>query len=567
MITPRSRVLVAAAIVAATAPTSTLVVDLLRAVTAPGDYADRRAVVAFKGLDVDAVRARLDASLPRETPVMIAPRVAGEIDLATERLGSTFWFPRLTEALYPRPVVVSAPHVLELLPDRLVVGPDVAPRDPPPPLEDLGLHPFALLGGVLSLLGYGLALRRFVAPDDLASTSAILCAAFVRGALVIGVVAMAATWSQVPVPPAPVAALGAALAVVAVVRARRRGALVLRRPTPLQWAAGGAVGAVLAAAAAFPYALWDGRSIWLFHAKQLRLFGHVPAPDFARAELAFTHLEYPLLFPAVVAHGSALAAVYAERAAAVVAPLFAAVCAALLYVVARARASSAGAAAVVGVVVLAGAHVALGVYADVVVALLVAATAAALLRPETANVGWLCFACAACSKQEGLLFGAIVVVACVAARRARITRHALLVLPAVVHVVWARAVALPSDFAGTDVAASLADLPARLVEIAVNVGVLVTTGGYHHAEGAMIVGALVLPATCAVLVAKRRLRSDAGLVAATSVVVGAVVVGIFVVSPRLLDWHVQTAADRLLLTPSGLAVLALFLALADDGMG
>ncbi len=564
MIPPRARSVVAGVLLVASLGMSALPSDLARAVTEPGDYGERRAVAAFKRLDVDFVRATLDASLPRDTPVMIAPRVAGELDLRPERLGSTFWFPRLTEALYPRPVVVSAPHVLELLPDRVVVGPDVAPREPPPPLEDVHLRPLAFLLGMAGLVGLGLALRRFLAPDALVEPWAVVCAAFVRGAFTAGVVAMAATWTQVEAPTRAVGAVGLACAAAAVVIARRRGALVVARPGPALLATCGGALAVLAAAAAFPFALWDGRSIWLLHAKQLHLFGRIPAVDLARPELAFTHGEYPLSFPAVLAQATALAPVYDERMAAVAGPLFSIVCAGLAFAVLRRGATAVGAACVVGVVLLGGAHTALGVYADVVVALLLVGAAAGLRRDETAGVGWLCVACASCVKQEGLLFGAVVVVAWMLVRRAWPGRLALLVAPAILHALWARATSLPSDFAGMDVTAALAQLPSRLQSIAANVWLVASTGGYDHAHGPLWAAAVVLPATWALLAARRRLRSDAAVVAAISSALVAMIGGIFVVSPRALDWHVQTAADRLLLTPAALAVLALFLALNDD---
>jgi hypothetical protein len=65
-----------------------------------GNYRERRVLHALGGMDIETIRARLDACLPTSQPIALGPQARAD----------GFVSQRLTEALYPR-LIQATSHV------------------------------------------------------------------------------------------------------------------------------------------------------------------------------------------------------------------------------------------------------------------------------------------------------------------------------------------------------------------------------------------------------------------------------------------------------------------------
>lgn len=566
------RLALAAALVAfmaVTAPVWSDATALLRA----GDYAATRIRVAFQGLPVDALAEAIDARLPPDEPVALAPALRAN-DAVLQRL---------TEALYPRRVDEDAANVLDAVPaipmdprlgaplarmDDLVFvlrGGEARAAAPAP----RGASWLAILGSALGALGLGLLLRDLLARRVPLDPAHALPVAVLLGALAQGLLASAATWLQLPLPRVALAALGLAGFARAAWRARTAGAGLgrwLRVPEHALFAV--LLGGLLARAVLLPISGWDGRSIWLFQAHRLFAHGFVPANELRAPETLWSHPDYPLLLPGWLASFSALAPTFDERAAALAIAVLLGACVALLWQLARPLLGRGAAAAYALALWLAIDHATAGGYADGFLVCFLTIQFLAFASRHAA-VGWLAAAAASLVKAEGLvLAGSLAALFALDAWRRgelaprRALRPFLLLAPAAVHAVWTRVQGTDSVFKGQDAGTAVATFVPRLAEA------LDALPGLWQGQGPTQVRTLLWAGSAALVVSvglwAGRRPAPHSVTLALIAAAGWTGFALAAVSglPEAPRWFVETALDRLLLHPTALLVLAPFLWLA-----
>jgi hypothetical protein len=533
-------------------------------------FAERRVEQAFVGTDMDAVQAALSALIGPDAPITLAPSIE------TQEL----FRQRFREALYPRPVRADSQHVLVpfrrgTLSGRRRVGTlgeyDLGLTGP---LTEMGTEPVApparaaptvtaglLTLAVLSVLGLGLAMTRVLRTDPGADVTRSPAAAGLGGLVVVALGASLATWSGLSLPPPVLPLLGLLLLAVEWRRLRPG------RPSPWALVPAAALGLLAARLIAAPIARWDGRSIWLFHARRLWERGALLVSEAADPDTLFSHPDYPLAWPAALAFPAGLFGAFDERLAGVGAALAVAFAAALTFTLAREALGAPAAGGLVATLVVHLTRATAGGYAEglLVFALLSAYLA---LRSGRLAIAGLALTLAALTKVEGLPLGLLVWVAgTLAAPAPRATRGRLLVAfaPALAHVLWARANGLDSLLKG-GAGHTLAVLASRWREA------LARTPSLLDAPGDTGVRAILGPALLATLVlgialARGGRRREAAAV--LGVVLGSVLLGTgsIAVLPETVDWFVATALDRLLLHGAAFALLGALLVLSDAPAG
>lgn len=575
MTSPIGRIL-ALALVAHAAYTTPLWANLSAAWAARGAYRETRTARAFNGFAFDDVARAIDAALPPDVPVALGDGLSG----------SDFLRQRITEVIYPRPLAPGAPHVIEAIranafdpsmgPLLLALPADQAvlvltggsgggSARPAPVLDASTL---AAAGALAAALGFGWIVGRVSGlaghplPGGLLAGPARLLA----GAWLLAVAATAATMAQVRLPLATVVVLGVAVAAGAGLAAlwRRRSVArdlgtIVRQPE--QWLLGGLVLAVVASVLVHPVTLWDGRSIWLFHAKRFFLHGMMPLADLQAGDLAWSHPEYPPLWPAWLALWSGLAGTWNERAASLGAPLLLGGVLLLFWSLARARLGRIAGSAVAFAALAGVAYLSTGAYGDGVLMLLLGVEFLALASPGREPLGWLAAAAAALTKFEGLVFAAIVAVACEAVARSgrgrppavRLAPFAAL-LPGLAWLAWSRAVGLEGVFHDIRWGEVGADLGGRLAIVARGALTAASTTTYIRCQGWLVEGAAgaIAGVACGAVLPSRGGWSALAVTAALVLTI----FGILVVTPLDLQWHVGTSIDRLLIHPALFAVMA-----------
>lgn len=534
-------------------------------------FAERRVEQAFLGTDMAAVQARLDTLIGPTAPVALAPSIE-EQELFRQRF---------REALYPRPIQADAANTLvpyrrgAMGPRRLVGGlgdydlalvgplPDttpepVEPRAPAAALATAG----ALAVALLAWIGLGLALVAATRAREEDGRVPVALAAF-AGLLASALAWSLATWTNLAWPPAVLVGLGlVAFAVFA-----RRG-LRLERPSPWALVPALAVGLVAARLVAAPIARWDGRSIWLFHARRVWEHGRFLAREAADPDTLFSHPDYPLGWPSALAFPAGLAGAFDERLAGLGAALALAFVAALAFRLAREALGAAAAAGLVAALVVHVTRATAGGYADGILALTLV-TAFLALRSGRRATGALALAFAALTKVEGLPLGLCVWAAGTFAGprpSARSWRLLVAFLPALAHLAWTRLHGLDSLLKGGGARASLDALGARWSEVLARAPSLLDAPGDTGVR-AILVPAIVGALVTVVAATRPSARRDA--LCTLAVVLGGVGLasGAIAALPETVAWFVATALDRLLLHPAAFALLGLLLALSAGSRG
>jgi hypothetical protein len=530
----------------------------------PGSYADFRREHALL-LPIDRLAPALDEALGPSAPIVLTTR------LRTDEASSQ----RLAEGLYPRRLAPGAMARLGLARDGEL------PQDARPLHRQANGGLWYLVGaaGAAAAHGGGSPQRTEVAWLDLLgglATVLLLGApvgiayrriglgvpiAILGGALAVGLVFSLATWTQIAVAPWHFAVLGV-LAIVVALAPRRLGdgGRAAARLGLLEYGCMVLlVGALLIAQLRLPQTGWDARSIWLFHAKQLVANGRMLIEDLRNPYYAFSHPEYPLLFPGWLAVHAGRP--YDERMANASIPFLFGALAWVAWGLLRARLARLPAAAVAVAAALAlQRNAALG-YADAHIALLLLIQTLALQRRETLGLGYLAAACASLLKLEGLVLAMLVSAASLALRRARPWAAAVAHLPGVVSLAFARGLGLTGDFPSLAWGSVEAEPLTRAQTVAgvasdfvLRVPVL--------AEGAAL-GLLAL------LILALRWRPheaswrNAALGVGLACAFLAVIFGALWLTPREVVWHARRSLDRVLLHPALLLLVAPFLALAE----
>jgi hypothetical protein len=561
--------------------------DDVRASFQPGSYREKRVRIAFGGADVDGMRFRLGALLPADRAVALAPSLAQQ----------DFLQQRLTEGLYPRSIDPGAPLVLEPVPrgaapswrvlgaigsgELILSGELERPRgdstpEAPASEASIALSAALVLVALLGLFGSGLALVGRV--TGVASAPlAILPASLLAGGLLVAWSWTFATWTQWSLGPGWIAAAAAAVGSVFVVRAlghpisraSMRAAAGAWLRSSHGWALGAFALLVGARLAAAPIALWDVRSIWLFHARRIWQHGAFLERDALSPAAVFSHPDHPLFFPSWLAFSSALADSFDERLAGLgIAALWAALLA-LSWSVARRPIGSWPALALTLALAVSVDRIVVGGYADGPLCFLLLIAFLALVEGQLA-VALVAAACASLTKLEGLpLAVSVLATAWIlgAAKKPR-ARQLWLVIgafaPALGHLVWTRAIGL-----GEDVGQSIAELLPRLRDAWLEAPALFDAEGYTGVRAVLRPGLLALLAAPILLAvspsaAARRRGGAAFLLALFSALLSLVTIAL---RRDDIAWLVQTALDRLLVHSAAFALLACLLALAREDRG
>jgi hypothetical protein len=366
------------------------------------------------------------------------------------------------------------------------------------------------------------------------------------------VLATAATLLQKALPWTALTVVGLILAVVAPVLSIDRRRLGEQLRGCFAWIRHGETWGALALSAAlvrhmaiWPIIGWDGRSIWLYRAKQLAINGFLPAADAANLQNYFSHMEYPLLFPAWLAlfgSGGPLR----EREIGVAVMLLQVGLLAGLWWLSRRRFGRWTGAAFAGAVFIVSAGMAERGYADGFVSMFLVCMLLALDDEPLEPFGWLAALGTMLVKSEGLIFavmGGFWLLLLLPRFRARrwLPRlaPALLLLPSLAQGAWTRAVGIKSQYAGAHLPTWHAALD-RMQVIVNGVAKLTRESNPLAHLPAALACYLVLE-----LVGRRNWFTRAASLTALGVLV--FTVGVMLVTPYDLAWHVETAVGRLLL--------------------
>jgi hypothetical protein len=366
---------------------------------------------------------------------------------------------------------------------------------------------------------------------------------------------------QWPLPWSVLNAIGALLGLGALglelVRLARAGALRPRLAwlrQPEIWALALLSVLLVIHSAGWPIVGWDSRSIWLFRAKQLVYHGHLTAADATNPLNFFSHMEYPLLFPAWLAH-FAPATPLREREAAVGAILLGLALFGWVWWLSRRSLGRWVGAAFLGTVWMITMATAERVYADGYLTLFLLAALFSLEHEDTEPFGWLALLGAGLTKSEGLFFAAFVAAPFLLLHPRFRTRSwlrrlapATVLLMAAIPPLWARAVGVRGQYADAHLPATLSTAFARLGTIASGVARLTRQSVPLATLGAALVLYLVLERL-------GRRSALSRVMAGVAVAIVAFSIAVLMVSPYDLATQVDDAMGRLL-SHATLALLA-----------
>ncbi|HEX4826068.1 MAG TPA: hypothetical protein VFV19_17350 [Candidatus Polarisedimenticolaceae bacterium] len=497
------------------------------------DYASLRTLLAFDRVPILDIERSLDAALPEETPVALAPSL--------EKNGALVQ--RLTEGLYPRRIDRTAADVLALGPNGEVVSP--RPKGKPLPVRDA--YSFALgLPGLLvaagAVFGFGLLLTSLVPALMRPERPALAWpVAWLAGCAAVGALVHVATWTQIGVPWWAWRFAGwAALTIVAL----RRRLPAASRPSPEALVPAALVALLLVQMAVLPVTGWDGRSIWLFHAKQIFFHGKLALADLRLGDSEWSHPVYPALVPAVMALFAGASRVFDERDAALAVALIWSGALAALWVLARGAMGRWTGALVTLTAFFALAGLTTDLYMDGIVAVLLAVTILAFADDALVPVGILAAAAVSLVKVEG---AAAAVVLAMTVRRPKPILFVPALLP-LLHAVWLRMNGVTEFQARIDPSA----IPSKLPVVAAGIASVLARGaqGQQHETQLLLRIGLVGLAAGAALAAMRigsSLRVRVAL-AGAALVAMAIVLG--AAMPQDAPWVVTWTLDRLLLHPA-----------------
>jgi len=312
--------------------------------------------------------------------------------------------------------------------------------------------------------------------------------------------------------------------------------------------------------AATPSGNWDAWSIWNLRAKFLVAGGTVASRAWSPM-LNFTHPEYPLLLSSFVASAWADAGQFSDAVPITTAYLF---FLSLLGMVTGGIAVLRGpVSGLLAGLCLTGIPALLtevpSQYADVPVACFIAGALlfALLDRPVLAGI---MAGCAAWTKNEGLLFLAILFVAIAVVQRARLLRFLAGAAPAVAIVLLFKLVIARGTYslvsgAQTSMASKLSDFGRYQTTASAMLHEIVSWGaGWYHPLLPIVILAIALRFE------PRHLR-DALFSATVAVTLLAGYFAFYVITPYELSWQLQSSVTRLFVQVAPLILISIFLAM------
>jgi hypothetical protein len=519
-----------------------------------GLYRSVWASSGFRNLPIEKVAEGLNRRLPVETPIQLGP--------ALQR--NDQWSQRIKEGLYPRRVQPNGPAILDLGTDgeEVARGPQGTfvlrgqlPQRPVAPKS--GSVDFSLSWGRVALrlfaaFGWGallaIGLARLRRPKELHLP--LLAGAGLAAPVLVGVLGTIATLVQKPLPFTILAVAGTLLGAAVLVPCIRRLADVGHRRRALAWMrqleTWGMLllgGVLVRHMSLWPIIGWDGRSIWLFRAKQIAHNGFVTTAD-AINPLNFA-MDYPLLLPTWLAHFGAVGPMR-EREVGVGGVLLHLGLVACLWAVSRQRLGRfVGAAFTAAVFVVTTGTIERG-YADGLVTLFLLNMMFCLDSDDQEPYGWLAALGACLTKREGLVFAVMAsglfLLAHPRFRARRLWRRllpTLALLPALAYLLWTKAVGIREGYSGAKIPVTFQMACDRLGTIWFGVAAIAR-------ESKPIATGFAALASYLALEAVGRRSWLTRVMVGTAV--GIVLFSYFVMltTPYDLSWQVSTAMERLL---------------------
>jgi hypothetical protein len=553
LLRPRAALIVALLFGAYAAITSQFWAETYDALTHVGsDYTALRTARSFDRTPVGAIAARLDELLPRDVPVALAPSLARNDGLLQ----------RLTEALYPRRVDRTAPHVLSLAADGTVrtPEPDPALHVPAvrPPLERFDFDPLGLIVSLGALLGFG-----FAVVGVIPSLRGQIPAAVLAGCAAVGVLAYVATFLQAGIPWGFYR--GAGWVALGYAAWRAKGRLASWRMAPEGWILVALLALLFVRMAVLPITGWDGRSIWLFHAKQLYFQKMMAVSDLHHRDWEWAHPVYPFLGPGVMAMFGGGGGPFNERMAVLAMPVAWGASLAVLWSLVRGQAGRAVGAVLVVTLFFCLQAGAGELYMDGWVAILLAVVVLSVASPDRRALAVLAACVVSLVKIEGAVACGVIMLGWAAwelVRGRRSLATAALLLPLllpIAHRVWLSAHDVTEFQASLGVAKTIEAIPSRLPVLASGVPKLLgreVEGQRIETQALLRLGAVGLLLGLTALALRRKHSAIA--------LGGGLLLAVLAIAetggmPQDAAWLVSWTLDRLLIHPAVLFLLLPFL--------
>lgn len=524
-------------------------------------YTQIREERGFGRIPIGAIARKIDELVDAKT----------QFTLSGELYTNDFLKQRFIEGLYPRVLSNKASQRLQLLPreqamqtpDRvladfgnsLLVAEGIVPGKTEPRLT-FDFAPLSYLLALLGMLGLGLWIALVPGfPISLALPFATL-----TSAALTGIAYSLALWLEFAIPKGTLPVLGLLLGTgTSFLLSKKKKLRSIFQIPRCKWTLGAGL-AILLCLCVNPVWLWDGRSIWLFHAKQIFFNGVFNREEIFLEAWNWAHPEYPALFPAWLAQFSMFSSQFNERSAALgIWPLSFSLLLLVRYYLEK-RVGEWGALGLLLVFLGGTWTLAVNAYVDPFVALSVLLFSLLLFEesPRTGLLAFLTALVAAQLKIEGAVFAGV---ALISSRKRLFTLAAF--VPAAIHIAWGRAVYLKSDFDGVNFERILDNLGERVSTLVASFWTMLFSTGYTRCNS-MALAAIVALLAAAALSIKNRFQNRA----ATSALLSAcVMIGfnffLMTITPRDQVNHIFTALDRLMITPSILAIFAVISIISD----
>lgn len=532
--------------------------ELNRAVTHEGTYQDKRIEFAFNGLPVDSIGHALNSTR--------GPTASFRLSEGFQH--NDFVKQRLSEALYPHLIDSKSDAIVELDASRKFIlnGSLLNANEQ---TDDLDFSISLAIASIISSFGFGVCIWPFVFRRTAATTGRgieSLASVFILGAICVGLIESIATWSQISIAPYTLWLIGLVLAPVGIsalwrTRTLRTTYFDFRSPSAESCALIAVVALFVLQVAIFPVTLWDGRSIWLFHAKQIFINGMMPRTDILRPDLLWSHPDYPYFFPSWLAFFSGGNTSYNERMASFgIAVLFSSL-SILLWTQARRELGrwQGSIVAICSSIIIARATA--GGYLDGILMICLLTQYFSLSSKElnSKRLGWILALLASCLKTEGLVFSLIVALFTRFEKQEKSYLKGFAVfLPALVHQAWIRSLGIDSIHKGTNWSASLDNCLSRSYALLLETPRLFMTPGYLQIRGILVAGLLGAIFLVALMLTYRRLPRSIALMLLAVLTMSSFVYLSLSLLPEDIHWFAQVTLDRLLLHPAALLMAAPF---------
>jgi hypothetical protein len=525
----------------------------------------------FRGLPIDQVATALNARLPLETPIRVAPSIDGQ------------WAQRLKEGLYPRRVEPGAAITLEIkggVPALVQTprGPMVltgklppAPAKVAPANTDFGRSWTRILVHLAAALGWGLALAVLLGRAWRAVPPAfpLWPATAVVAPVVYGLLGTAATLVQKPLPWQVLTWVGVALLPLAMVVTFRGKAVAIELRRRFDWVRQPETWGMIVLSAMlvrhmdlWPIIGWDGRSIWLYRAKQVVWNGYLTVADAVNPENFFSHMEYPLLYPTWLAHFASSGPVR-EREIAVGIMLLQVLLISCVWWLSRRRLGRLTGAAFTGAVYVICAGMSERGFADGFVMMFTLSMIFLLESEELEPFGWVAALGAALTKAEGLVFAGLAGAAFILlhprfrAKPWRVRFLPILLLPlAATPALWAKAIAIRNQYAD-------AKLPTTFKLVIDRMDIIWSGVAKLGRESSVVASLPAMLAVYLVLMYLGRRDPLARIFLLTTLGIVGFSVAVMMVTPYDVAGQVDTALGRLLLHSAFTGVAAVLVALTS----